>query len=112
MYKHALKLNLIKCAFGVLAGNFLGFLAQKRATKIDANKAKAILVAQPLRNKKELQSFLGQVNYLRRFISNAAGKIKVFSSLFMLRNKWALYGKKNNKRHSKYSRNTCQSPWY
>ena len=28
-------------------------------------------------NKKELQKFLGQVNYLRRLISNLAGKTKV-----------------------------------
>ena len=32
----------------------------------------------------ELQKFLGQVNYLRRFISNLAGKTKVFFYLIKL----------------------------
>ena len=36
-------------------------------------------------NKKELQKFLGQVNYLRRFISNLASKTKEFSDLVKLK---------------------------
>ena len=72
--KHRLKLNPMKCAFGVRGGNFLGFLVHQKGVEIDENKAKAILQAGPPKNKKELQRFLGQVNYIRRFISNLAGK--------------------------------------
>ncbi|XP_050222757.1 uncharacterized protein LOC126672848 [Mercurialis annua] len=86
MRTHNLKLNPLKCAFGVQAGNFLGFLVHQRGVEIDKNKAKAILEVQPPRNKKELQRFLGQLNYLRRFISNLAGKTKEFSNLLRLKN--------------------------
>ena len=64
---------------------FLGFFVHNRGIKIDENKAKAILATKPSRNKKELQSFLGQINYLRRFISNAASKTRAFFPLLRLK---------------------------
>ncbi|CAL8992752.1 unnamed protein product, partial [Prunus brigantina] len=67
------------------AGNFLGFLVHQRGIEIDKNKAKSIIEALPPRNKKELQSLLGKINFLRRFISNSAGKIQPFSSLLRLK---------------------------
>ena len=39
----------------------------------------------PPKSQKELQRFLGQVNFLRRFISNSAGKLTVFSPLLKLK---------------------------
>ncbi|CAL9006382.1 unnamed protein product [Prunus brigantina] len=80
MRQHKLKMNPKKCVFGVQAGNFLGFLVHQRGIEIDKNKAKSIIEALPPRNKKELQSLLGKINFLRRFISNSAGKIQPFSS--------------------------------
>ena len=53
---------------------------------MDWNKEKAIASSNAPQNKKELQQFLGQVNYLRRFISNLAGKTKEFSNLVKLKN--------------------------
>ena len=85
MRKYQLKMNPLKCAFGVQAENFLGILVHNRGIEIDQNKAKAIMQAKPPSNKKELQRFLGQVNFLRRFISNVAGKTKVFSPLLRLK---------------------------
>ncbi|KAL1363986.1 hypothetical protein AAHE18_03G185900 [Arachis hypogaea] len=76
MRKHKLKMSPLKCAFGVSVGNFLGFLVQKKGIEIDKNKAKAILMAPPPANKKQLQAFLGKVNYCRRFISNLSEKTK------------------------------------
>ena len=52
---------------------------------MDQNKVKAIISSKAPQNKKEIQKFLGQVNYLRRFISNLAGKTKVFSNLIKLK---------------------------
>ncbi|XP_073019371.1 uncharacterized protein [Primulina eburnea] len=85
MRQHELKLNPLKCAFGVKAGNFLGFLVHQRGVEVDKNKAKAITEANPPTNKKELQRFLGRVNYLRRFISHLAGKTKEFSQVLKLK---------------------------
>ncbi|OMO99378.1 reverse transcriptase [Corchorus capsularis] len=85
MRHHGLKMNPLKCAFGVSAGNFLGFLVHQRGIEIDQNKARAIMQAQPPTNKKELQRFLGQINFLKRFIANTAGKTKAFSPLLKLK---------------------------
>ncbi|GKV53168.1 hypothetical protein SLEP1_g59706 [Rubroshorea leprosula] len=84
MRQHGLKMNPLKCAFGVTAGNFLGFLVHERGLEVDKNKARAVIEARPPQNKKELQRFLGQVNFLRRFISNLTGKTRVFSPLLKL----------------------------
>ena len=85
MRLHKLKLNPLKCAFRVQVRNFLGFLVHQRGVKVDQNKAKAIISAKASQNKKELQKFLGHVNYLRRFISNLARKTKIFSDLIKLK---------------------------
>lgn len=83
--QHKLKMNHLKCAFGGSAGNFLGFLVHQRGIEIDQNKAKAIIEVKPSATKKELQRFLGQVGYLRRFIANHAGKTHAFSPLLKLK---------------------------
>ncbi|GKV34366.1 hypothetical protein SLEP1_g42743 [Rubroshorea leprosula] len=85
MRQHGLKMNPLKCAFGVSAGNFLGYLVHERGLEVDKNKARAVIEAKPPQNKKELQRFLGQVNFLRCFISNLAGKTRVFSPLLKLK---------------------------
>ncbi|KAM1223354.1 hypothetical protein ACFX2G_043340 [Malus domestica] len=85
MRQHNLKMNPAKCAFGVSAGNFLGFLVHHRGIEVDENKAHAIITALPPTTKKQLQSLLGQINFLRRFIANSAGKMKAFSTLLKLK---------------------------
>ncbi|GKU86485.1 hypothetical protein SLEP1_g1001 [Rubroshorea leprosula] len=84
MRQHGLKMNTLKCAFRVSAGNFLGYLVHERGLEVDKNKARAVIEAKPPQNK-ELQRFLGQVNFLRRFISNLTGKTRVFSPLLKLK---------------------------
>uniref|UniRef100_A0A151UFP1 Retrotransposable element Tf2 n=2 Tax=Cajanus cajan TaxID=3821 RepID=A0A151UFP1_CAJCA len=85
MRKHGLKMNPLKCAFGVTAGEFLGFVIHQKGIEVDRNKTKVIMETKPPSNKKELQSLLGKVNFLRRFISNFSGKTKVFSPLLRLK---------------------------
>ena len=52
---------------------------------MDKNKEKAIASANARQNKKELQKFLGRVNYLRIFIFNLEGKTKEFLDLVKLK---------------------------
>nr|KYP45852.1 Retrotransposable element Tf2 [Cajanus cajan] len=85
MRKHGLKMNPLKCAFGVTSGEFLGFIIHQKGIEVDRNKTKAIMETRPPSNKKELQSLLGKVNFPRRFISNLSGKTKVFSPLLRLK---------------------------
>ncbi|KAM2111844.1 hypothetical protein ACFX1R_014418 [Malus domestica] len=85
MRRHNLKMNPAKCAFGVSAGNFLGFLVHHRGIEVDDNKARVIINAPPLTTKKQLQSLLNKINFLRRFIVNSARKMKALSMLLKLK---------------------------
>ncbi|CAJ2642293.1 unnamed protein product [Trifolium pratense] len=85
MRKYGLKMNPLKCAFCVHAGDFLGFVVHKKGIEINQNKTKAILETKPPTNKKQLQSLLGKINFLRRFISNLSGKAQAFSPLLRLK---------------------------
>src|SRR3954468_12090271 len=85
MRKHGLKMNPLKCAFFVQAGDFLGFLVHKKGIEINQNKTKAIMEARPPSTKKQLQSLLGKINFLRRFISNLSGRTQAFSPLLRLK---------------------------
>ena len=52
---------------------------------MDQNKVKAISSTNAPQNMKELQKFLGSINYLRIFISNLVGKTKEFFDLVKLK---------------------------
>ena len=84
MRKHGLKMNPLKCAFCVQAGDSLGSVVHKKGIKINQNKTKAIMEAKVPSAKKGLQSPLGKINFLRRFISNLSGKTQAFSPLLRL----------------------------
>jgi len=57
---------------------------------------------------KDLQKFLGKVNFLRRFISNLHGKIDAFTPILRLKNEDEFtWGGQNSKRHLKRSSNSC-----
>ena len=43
MRKHGLKMNPLKCAFFMQAGDFLGFMVHKKGIEINQNKTKAIM---------------------------------------------------------------------
>jgi len=71
--------------FGVCAGDFLGFVVHKKGIEINQNKTKAIMETKAPSTKKELQSLLGKINFLRRFISNLSGRAQAFSPLLRLK---------------------------
>ena len=79
--KYQLKMNPMKCAFGVTSGKFLGFIVRYRGIEIDPDKIKAIWELPPPRNISELKSLQGRLAYIRRFISNLSGRCQPFSKL-------------------------------
>ena len=83
--KHGLKMNPNKCAFGVSAGQFLGFMVHQRGIEISRRSIDAINKIVVPTNITELQSLIGKINFIRRFISNLSGKIHAFSPLLKLR---------------------------
>jgi hypothetical protein len=86
MRRYGLKMNPRKCAFGVSAGKFLGFVIHEHGIEIDPDWIKSIRNVGPPTCKVEVQKFLSKVNYLRRFISNLAGKIDAFTPILRLNN--------------------------
>jgi hypothetical protein len=78
MRKYNMKMNPIKCTFGVSAGKFLGFIVHKNGIDIDPKKVESINRVQEPTCKCDVQKLLGKIIYLRRFIANLAGKIESF----------------------------------
>ena len=74
-------MNPLKCAFGVSAGKFLGFLVHQRSIDVDPVRAFAIAIMKPLTTHKELKSFLGKLSYIRRFILGLATMTFAFAPL-------------------------------
>ena len=79
--KYKLRMNPMKCAFGVSAGKFLGFLVHHRGISVDPAKATAIATMKRPTIVRELKSFLGRVSYIRRFVSGLASVISGLSKL-------------------------------
>ncbi|KAM1053307.1 hypothetical protein ACFX2C_000813 [Malus domestica] len=79
--KYNLKMNPLKCAFGVTSGKFLGFIVKHRGIEVDQSKIKAIQSMPEPRNLHELKSLQGRLAFIRRFISNVAGRCQPFSRL-------------------------------
>ena len=79
LYK--LHMNPLKCAFGVTAGKFLGFLVLQRGIDVDPNKVQAITTMKPPPTLTQLKSFLGKLSYIRRFIPGLAALIAAFVPL-------------------------------
>jgi hypothetical protein len=87
MCLYDLKMNPRKCAFGVSTGKFLGFIIHEHGIEVHPDRIKSIRnVGAPTTYKLEIQKFLSKVNYLRRFISNLAGKIDAFTPILRLKN--------------------------
>ena len=79
-------MNPLKCAFGVSAGKVLGFIIHEKGIEIDPKRIEAMRKVEAPTCKKDLQKFLGKVNYLRRFISNLSEKIDAFTPILRLKN--------------------------
>jgi hypothetical protein len=76
MCQYGLKVNLLKCAFSVSTGKFLGFIIHEHGIEINPKQVESMKKVKAPACKNELQSFLGKVNYLRWFISNFSGRVK------------------------------------
>ena len=66
---YKLWLNPKNCAFGVTSGKLLGFMVNERGIEVDLDKIKAIAEMKPPRTEKEIQAFLGRIQYISRFIA-------------------------------------------
>ena len=81
MQKFGISLNPKKSHFAMEEGKLLGHIISKIGIKIDPDRVAAIQQIGLPRNKKEIQSFLGKVNFLRRFITNFAEVVKYINNM-------------------------------
>ena len=80
--KHGLKMNPNKCAFGVSTRQFIGFMVHQRGIEISTRSIDAINKIVAPTSKTELQSLIGKINFMRRFISNLSVGIRRNQELF------------------------------
>jgi hypothetical protein len=84
--RYGLKMNPLKCVFGVSAGKFLGFIIHEYDIEIDPTKIESINKVKPPQSKNDMQKFLGKLNDLRQFIFNLSWKISAFAPILQLKN--------------------------
>ena len=72
-----MKLNPLKCAFGVSAGKFLGFMVTQRGIEATLQ-LNAILQSSAPTSKKEIQQLTSRLVALGRFISRFTDRLKPF----------------------------------
>ena len=73
-----MKLNPTKCAFGVSAGKFLGFIINSLGIEANLDKKKVVLDMLPPSNIKDMQRLTGRIAALSRFVSRASEKCQPF----------------------------------
>jgi hypothetical protein len=66
--KFGISLNPKKSVFAVEQGKLLGFIVYKDGMIIDPERTQAIAKLPPPSSKKVMQSFLGKINFVRRFV--------------------------------------------
>ena len=76
--EYGMKLNPLKCAFGVSAARFLGFMVTQRGIEANPTQIKAILQSPAPSSKKGIQQLTGRLAALGRFTSRFTNCLKPF----------------------------------
>lgn len=94
--KYGISLNAKKSLFGLDEGRLLGHIISKDGIRIDLARIEAIMQIPHPRNIKELQAFLGKINFLRRFISNFTELVRFLNDMLKKDSsiKWTVEAKK------------------
>ncbi|XP_015953826.1 uncharacterized protein LOC127747537 [Arachis duranensis] len=79
--KHQMRLNPAKCAFGMEAGKFLGFMITQRGVEANPEKCRAVLEMTSPKNLKDIQKLTGRLTALSRFLGASAQKAIPFFKL-------------------------------
>ena len=86
--EYNIKLNLAKCAFGVSAEKFLGFIVNNRGIEANLDKIKVVLDMPPPSSIKEVQRLIGRIAALSRFVSRASDKCQPFFQVLKKAFQW------------------------
>ena len=83
-----MKLNLAKCAFGVSAEKFLGFIVNHKGIEANPENIKAVLDMPSPSRIKEVQRLTGRIAALNRFVSRASDKCQPFFQVLKKAFQW------------------------
>ena len=83
-----MKLNPAKCAIGVSAGKFLGFIVNHRGIEANPDKIKVVLDMPSPSSIKEVQRLTGRIATLSRFVSRASDKCQPFFQVLKKAFQW------------------------
>jgi ribonuclease HI len=88
--RYGLSLNPKKSLFAMKEGKLLGHIVSAEGVRIDPSRVEAIQTLSLPRSKKEVQAFLGKINFLRRFVSNFVELVKHITTMLRKGNevKW------------------------
>ena len=94
--KFGISLNPKKSNFALEESKLLGHIISKDGIKIDPQRVDAIQKIAIPRTKKEIQYFIGKVNFLRRFIFNFVEIMNYITNMLRKENeiKWTSEAKK------------------
>lgn len=83
-----LKLNKDKCVFRQSKVTYMGHTLSDKGLYPDPEKIRAVTDMKKPENTKELQTFLGFINYLAKFISNLSQKTEPLRTLLVQNTEW------------------------
>ena len=86
--RYNMRLNSSKCVFRVSFGKFLGFMVSHKGIEANPDKIQSILDMKPPRSIKEVQSLIGRVAILNRFVSKAIDKRLLFFKVLKKAFEW------------------------
>ena len=78
--RYRIKLNPLKCMFGVPSGQLLGYLISARGIEANPEKIKAIITMEKPKNLRGVQKLTGRLAALSRFIGRLGEKALPFTS--------------------------------
>ena len=76
--RYDMKLNSLKCVFGVSSSKFLGFMVTQRGIKANPVELKAIMDFQAPTTRKGVQQLIGKLAALGPFISHSTNRLRPF----------------------------------
>jgi len=79
--RFGLSLNPQKYLFSMKEGRLLGHIVSTKGVRIDPSRVEAIQTLSLPWSRKEVQVFLGKINFLRRFVSNFAEMVKHITTM-------------------------------
>ena len=86
--EYNMELNPVKCAFGVSAGKFLGFIVNNQGIEANPDKIKVVFNMPSPSSIKEVQRFTGRMAVLSRFESRASDKCQPFFQILKKAFQW------------------------